>query len=243
MHFFLDYLMNQYCDPFEHARRVFLFLIYVTIKIIMETLGKLFGSADRVKIMRLFLSNSETMFDASDVISRSKVSKKNLSREMRILESAGFVKGKSFFKEFQKKVGTKMKTTKKRVSGWQLDASYEHVKALRTLLVENSSFEHRDLLTRFKPLGKFKLIVVAGIFIKNPDSRLDLLIVGDALKKGPIENAIRLIESEIGRELVYTMFTTDDFLYRLNMQDKLVRDILDYPHEKILDLTGTPLSR
>lgn len=209
----------------------------------METLGKLFGSDARVKIMRLFILNSEVMFDAGDVISRSKVSKKNLSREMRILESAGFVKGKSFFKESQKKVGKKIKITKKRVSGWQLDYGFGHLKALRQLLVENSTFEHKDLVSRFRPLGKLKLIVVAGVFIKNPDSRVDLLIVGDSLKKSAIENVLRALESEIGKELVYTMFTTDDFLYRLDMQDKLVRDILDYPHEKILDLTGTSLSR
>lgn len=209
----------------------------------METLGKLFGSDARVKIMRLFILNSEAMFDAGDVISRSKVSKKNLSREMRILESAGFVKGKSFFKESQKKVGKKIKITKKRVSGWQLDYGFGHLKALRQLLVENSTFEHKDLVSRFRPLGKLKLIVVAGVFIKNPDSRVDLLIVGDSLKKSAIENVLRALESEIGKELVYTMFTTDDFLYRLDMQDKLVRDILDYPHEKILDLTGTSLSR
>lgn len=209
----------------------------------METLGKLFGSDARVKIMRLFILNAEATFDAIDIISRSKVSKKNLTREMRILESAGFVKGKSFFKESQKKVGKKIKVTKKRVSGWQLDYGFGHLKALRQLLVENSTFEHKDLVSRFRPLGKLKLIVVAGVFIKNPDSRVDLLIVGDALKKSAIENVLRALESEIGKELVYTMFTTDDFLYRLGMQDKLVRDILDYPHEKILDLTGTSLSR
>jgi hypothetical protein len=209
----------------------------------METLGKLFGSDARVKIMRLFILNPESLFDGADVISRSKVSKKNLAREMRILESAGFVKSKSFFKDTEKKVKDKIKRTKKRVSGWHLNYSFGHLKALRALLVENSSFEHKDLLSRFKPLGRLKLLLVAGVFIKNPDSRVDVLIVGDALKKSAIENVLRALESEIGKELVYTMFTTNDFLYRLNMQDKLIRDILDYPHEKILDLTGIPLGR
>jgi hypothetical protein len=216
----------------------------------METLGKLFGSDARVKIMRLFILNPDSMFDGEDIISRSKVSKKNLTREMRILESAGFVKRKSFFKETlrpaqgrQTKLKDKIKRTKKRVSGWQVNYSFAHLKALRALLVENSSFEHKDILSRFKPLGKLKLLLVAGVFIKNPDSRVDVLIVGDALKKSAIENVLRALESEIGKELVYTMFTTNDFMYRLNMQDKLVRDILDYPHEKILDLTGVALSR
>ena len=32
-----------------------------------------------------------------------------------------------------------------------------------------------------------KLVIVAGVFIKNNDSRVDLLIVGDNMKKRKIE--------------------------------------------------------
>jgi hypothetical protein len=60
---------------------------------------------------------------------------------------------------------------------------------------------------------------------------VDLLIVGDRMKRGKIEKGIRRLEAEIGAELVYAIFETKEFNYRLNMYDKLVRDILDYPHE------------
>ena len=63
---------------------------------------------------------------------------------------------------------------------------------------------------------------------------MDLLIVGDKMKRGKIEEGIRKLEAEIGAELVYAIFDTKEFLYRLNMYDKLVRDILDYPHEILL---------
>jgi hypothetical protein len=53
-----------------------------------------------------------------------------------------------------------------------------------------------------------------------------------------LERAIRDIESEVGKELTYAAFKTDDFIYRLGMYDKFIRDILDYPHEKILDKIG-----
>ena len=63
---------------------------------------------------------------------------------------------------------------------------------------------------------------------------MDLLIVGDKLKRGKIEEGIKKIEAEIGIELVYAVFETKEFIYRLNMYDKLVRDVLDYPHQVIL---------
>jgi len=60
---------------------------------------------------------------------------------------------------------------------------------------------------------------------------VDLLIVGDKMKKGKIEEGVRRLEAEVGTELIYAVFETADFLYRLKMYDKLVRDILDFPHE------------
>ena len=60
-----------------------------------------------------------------------------------------------------------------------------------------------------------------------------MLIVGDKLNKGKIEKEIKKLEAEIGKELVYALFDSKEFNYRLSMYDKLVRDILDFPHEVI----------
>ena len=79
------------------------------------------------------------------------------------------------------------------------------------------------------------MVIVAGVFIQNPDSRVDLLIVGDNLKRGSIDRIVKTMEAEIGKELTFASFETADFHYRLGMYDKLIRDILDYPHQKLLD--------
>ncbi len=95
--------------------------------------------------------------------------------------------------------------------------------------------QSKELLRRVNRLGTIKLVIVAGVFIQEQESRLDLLVVGDHIKKASFENAIKTLEAEIGKELRYAYFTTDDFKYRLNMFDKLVRDVLDYPHKKVLN--------
>ena len=33
----------------------------------------------------------------------------------------------------------------------------------------------------------------------------------------------------------YALLTSEELTYRLNMNDKLVRDVLDYPHKVVLD--------
>lgn len=199
----------------------------------MEILSKLLGTEERVKIMRLFLLNAEMAFDASDIMERSKVSKSALRREVTLLSKVGFVKPKNFTKEIHRTSGKKTKIIKKKVSGWQLSIDFPLLLPVRNLLISTEPIKREDIINRFKSAGKVKLIVLAGVFLQRDDSRVDILIVGNELKKKSIENGLRAIEAEVGKELSYALFETDDFIYRLNVYDKFARDIIDYPHEKI----------
>lgn len=203
----------------------------------MQILAKLFGSQARVKILRLFLMNPVTGFETKDVLERSKVKQPHVRKEISFLESIGLIKKRPFTKETEKSG----KIVKKKVQGYFLDASFPYLDSLRTLLLETEFVHKSEIASRFKPAGKIKLLVIAGIFIQDEESRVDLMIVGDNLKRNVLENAIRMLESEIGKELTYAIFDTKDFGYRLSMYDKLVRDVLDFPHEKIIDTTGLAL--
>ena len=102
-----------------------------------------------------------------------------------------------------------------------------------TVLVKNDS-----VVRRLRDTCKLKLVVVSGVFIKDWDSRVDLLVVGDKIKAKPLENVIKTLEAEIGKELRYSAFETEDFQYRYGMYDKLIRDVLDYPHTTIYNKLG-----
>jgi len=100
--------------------------------------------------------------------------------------------------------------------------------------VNSDTLNKKTIVDNFKKAGRIKFLLVSGVFIKNKDTRVDLLIVGDKIKKSKVEEEVRKLEAEIGTELVYVVFDTKEFIYRLDMYDKLVRDILDFPHEVIL---------
>ena len=202
----------------------------------MENLGKLFGSAAKVKIMRLFLLNPEQGFEVKDIAERSRVTSVAVRKELSALSAAGLIKRRSFIKEWTEKKNKKEVLKKKRVSGWFFRPEFKYKEALRGLVLDTEFVDLQQLGRKLKSLGKMKLIIAAGVFIKEPESRLDLLVVGDELRRQPIDTMIRMLESEIGKELSYAVFDTSDFLYRANMYDKLVRDVIDSPYEKILDL-------
>ena len=200
----------------------------------MDTFSILFSSQDRVKIMRLFLLNSESIFENADIVKRSKVKMSVVRKETALLEKAGLIRKTSFFKEIPPKTKSG-KPKKKRVLGWRLDNSFELLRPLRNFLINTEPMRKAEIANKFKNVGKVKLLVVSGIFIQNEDSRVDLLIVGDQIKKAAIENALHAVESEVGREVSYAYFNTQEFLYRVGICDKFVRDVLDYSHEKIID--------
>ncbi|MBI3633599.1 MAG: hypothetical protein HY226_04895 [Candidatus Vogelbacteria bacterium] len=194
----------------------------------MEVLSKLFGSADRVKIMRLFILNATASFTASEVLIRSKVSRSIGKKELGVLKEAGLIKIKIMHVD-----GSRGR--KKSVDAWFLNQGFPFLAALKQLLFNTELFKKEEIIRRLKGAGRVKVIITAGIFINDEDSRADLLIVGDELRKGTIEKTIKSMEAEIGRELSYGVFETDDFRYRVSVCDKFIRDILDYSHKKIFN--------
>jgi len=204
----------------------------------MDILGKLFSSTPLVKIMRLFMLNPETPFENKDIILRSRVSASALRTEISLLTSIKFIKKKSFSKEVPPKT-KKGKPKRKKVSGWILNSDFPHLYALRLLLLSaDSAKSKKEIVKRLRGAGTVKLVVLSGIFLKEEGSRIDMLVVGDRLSKANIERALKHIESEVGKEINYAAMDTKEFQYRLGMYDKFVRDILDYPHETILDKIG-----
>ena len=80
-----------------------------------------------------------------------------------------------------------------------------------------------------------KLVVLSGIFVGEWDLQLDLFIVGDRMQERKLRDRIKQLEAEIGKELRFALLSSEDFYYRHNMNDKLVRDVLDYPHKIVVD--------
>lgn len=204
----------------------------------MDTLGKLFGSQARIKILRLFLLSPLEIFDVAMVAEKSKVSVAEVRRELVLLKKIGFLFDKSFFKEIPPKRGSKKPATKKRAAGYQLRAAFPLLVPLKNLVVSDAPLNRNEIIKRFKSVGKIKLLVFSGVFINEPESRVDVLIVGDGLKKRAIENVLKSIEAEIGKELSYGALETSEFVYRVSVYDKFIRDILDFRHDTVIDRIG-----
>ncbi len=71
------------------------------------------------------------------------------------------------------------------------------------------------------------------------EGKLDLLLAGDALDKEKIDDYIKKLEADFGTELRYAVFESEEFRYRVNMFDRLIKDFFKGPHEKVLEKIST----
>jgi hypothetical protein len=187
----------------------------------MEILAKLFGSPAKVKLMRLFLFNPETTFTLKDLKTRTRLQGSAVNKELGALVKLGLIK----------KAHTKKPS-------FGIDQRFPYLSALKNLLITVSLHADASLAKKFANAGRIKLFLASGVFLQEWDARVDLLIVGDGLNMARVVKIISEIEAEIGKEISYSAFETEDFQYRLGIHDRLIRDIIDCPHATIVDKLG-----
>lgn len=197
-----------------------------------EPLEILFGSQSRVKLLRFFLFNPSQEFSFDDISRRARLVRRTARTELNALERAGVVKKISMFIE------DPIKAKKVRTQGFVVDKKFPQLASLQTFLFETAPIDGKTLLKHLRKAGALDFVACAGIFMRNFDGRLDVLLAMKKLSDAKIENAIRSLESELGIEIRYAAFTTEDLLYRIGMYDKLTRDVFDYPNQILIDKIG-----
>jgi hypothetical protein len=198
----------------------------------MDFLSAFVGSPARAKVLRLFLFNVDEAFTTAEIAKRAQVARAAAQKETSFLKRLGIVKPAEVRRTNEKSGATK------KVAGYELDASSQHLRMLQTFVRDSSSIEQDSITARLRPAGRLKLVIASGTFVDDAASRVDLLVVADALNERKLQTALRGIEADLGRELRYAAFVTEEFKYRLTVYDKLIRDILDYPHRVFLDRIG-----
>jgi hypothetical protein len=201
----------------------------------MELLAKLLGGTERVKIMRFFLHHEDAVISLHEVSDKTKSKSAIARKELTALSAIGFIEKKRTKTVVTTGTGKKSSSKVKEVNGYKLNSLFPHNQALKDLLFDFQLLDKRELASRFKLVGRIKLFLVSGVFLGETKSRVDVLLVGEAIKRPKAEKVFELLSAEIGREVVYSIMDVEEYEYRLKMYDKFVRDILEMPHETVID--------
>jgi putative transposon-encoded protein len=205
--------------------RLFFVLLLTAILCPMEILDKLFGSASKVKIMKLFIFNPDHLFDSKAVTQRARLTPTQVRKELTVLTKIGLIKQKG-------KSGHKI---------YSLNEAFPYIRPLKELMTHTITISYDDIVKKIGRTCKLKSVVLSGLFINQLESRVDMLIIGNQFNRNALTKCMKNLEAEIGKELSYAILETEDFKYRVSVGDRLVRDILEYPHQIAYDRLGLSL--
>ena len=197
-----------------------------------DPLTILFGSQARVKLLRFFLFNPSKEFTFDEISRRARLVRRTARTEMNALERAEVIKKKQFYAQEE---GS---TVKKRVLGYALNKEFPNLQSLQTFLFETAPINGKTVLKHLRKAGTLDFVVIAGIFVRDFDQRIDVLLTMKKYFPAKVETAIRSLEAELGVEIRFAAFESSDLMYRVGMYDKLTRDVFDYPHQIIVDRIG-----
>jgi hypothetical protein len=186
----------------------------------MTILEKIFGGSNRIKLMRLFLFNPSMSFLTEDVSSRTKISTPKLRSELNFLESINMIN---------------KKTNSSNKSIWTLNDTFSYMNEFQRLLLKTSLISPEEITKKVSKVCKPKLLILSGLFTEHWEGALDILVVADRIRTSAMQSIMSQMEAEVGREIRYSVLEPEDFKYRHGVGDRLVRDVLDFPHTVVFD--------
>ena len=184
-----------------------------------EILDSLFGSKAKTRILRFFLLNFEKEYSIAEIATKNMLSSASVRKEINELKKIKFVSEKT-------KKGTKV---------YILDQEFHFYQELKTLFAKSTSSPQCKSLSRLKNIGDVKLALVSGIFINNPKSKVDMVLVANNVSRGKLKSIMNSLEAEIGKEISFVLMNTDEFKYRLDMLDRFLLDFVEGSHTELID--------
>jgi hypothetical protein len=189
-----------------------------------------------VKLLQMFYSNPNRSFYVREITRKIDEQINSVRRELANLLNVGIITSDNsnnkvyyevdqkfeFFTPLQEIFGGGVKTKRtKSVSGASPAKAEPEVE------------ESSDL----KALGNVEVAALMGQFTRDETSGIDVLIVGN-VNQNALQKYVTELEKQEGKELRYTVFSLDDFTYRLQIKDRFLSNVLQSKKQVLLDKPG-----
>jgi hypothetical protein len=179
----------------------------------------LFGSRSRARLIRFFTMNPDVEFPAVDLSQRTLLSRGDVLREIKRLAKMKFVSikirgGKRFY------VG---------------NTNFPFYHELKTLVSKLNVNAQSQVFRKLKTVGEVKLILISGLFLNYPKSKVDMILVVNNVNRAKLRQAIIHLEAEVGKEIRFVLMNSEELHYRLNMLDRFFIEFLEGPYEEVVN--------
>lgn len=177
-------------------------------------LKRLFTSNTRIKLLTVFLMNHSQEFFIRELTRKLNEQINSVRRELDNLKKMGFLRSK----------------TKNRKKYYCVNESFIFLEELRSIIIK--ALSSNDTLTKdLEKMGEIKVLALAGLFVDQPTTSVDMLIVGD-VDRQRLTNYINN-DLKTKRPVKFSIISESDYRYRLNCNDQFITDLISNPENQL----------
>jgi uncharacterized protein YlaN (UPF0358 family) len=190
-------------------------------------LEHLFGSKTRVKLLTLFLHNSDKSYFVRELTRIIDTQINAVRRELENLVNLGLVNEVEVTADSTKHAGLKRKY-------YKMNDTFPLLSEIRTLITKAHVLMERRLDREIALLGDIHYAALMGSFIGRSGSPVDLFIIGNVDTKAT-KKLVERLEKELGFEINFTCLTPQDYKYRKEITDRFLYGLLEAPKNVIVN--------
>lgn len=177
----------------------------------------LFGSKARSRLIRFFLLNPGAEFSTVEVSEKTLVARPETSRELSRLSKMKMV----------------IEHTRKGKKTFSVNEDFPFYTELKSLVSKLNVHAQSQVFRKLKIVGEVKLILISGLFLNYPKSKVDMILVVNNVNRTKLKHAIAHLEAEVGKEIRFVLMNMEELQYRLNMLDRFFIEFLEAPYEEV----------
>jgi hypothetical protein len=179
----------------------------------------LFGSRPRARLIRFFTMNPEVEFSVADIVEKTLLSRVDVQREVKRFAKIKFVVEKS-------RQGKKLYVS---------NTDFPFYLEMKSLVSKLNVNAQSQVFRKLKTVGEVKLILISGLFLNYPKSKVDMVLVVNNINRTKLRQAIAFLEAEAGKEIRFVLMNSEELHYRLDMLDRFFIEFLEGPYEEVVN--------
>lgn len=196
---------------------------------IITMIEQLFGSKTRVKLLYLFYGNTNRSFYVREITRKIDEQINSVRRELSNLLAIGIITSDSNDNKLYYEVNQKFEHYAPLVAIFGGKAKPTVIRKAKAATTEDD----HDLLN----IGNVELALYTGQFTRDETAGIDLLIVGN-VNQNKLQKFVSELEAKEGKDIRYTVFSTDDFRYREQIHDRFIDAVKSAKKQVLVDKHG-----
>ncbi len=181
-------------------------------------LAQLLSSKPKSRLVNLFLAHPGRSFSFSELRLTTSIPQKLLLSTLKELDRMGFL----------------LIHVKQKIKYYQIDKHFALYPELVGLLRKIKKLPVDLLAKAAARVGECKLVALTGVFGGKPRIESDVLFVGK-ISPARLKRFLKLAEKFAEQEVMYTIFSYNEYEYRKIMNDRFLKNIMENEPVLVVD--------